>query len=429
MAVLGVVLVLAGARVGLAEVSGVSVGVPFTLVSGVLSDAGTGASVLGSDGTMWLAQPVGDGSFRIVGRAVGGRRMRPVVVGGGSGWATSTPAVTESDGTATVVWETAGGDDAGTVYVRALRCRLSGCTPIQTLSSWHWTYANNSFPSMGYWAKPAVGSAGSHAVAVFDRDGASDAQMMWTQTSGNRFGKLHPFGGGESSEPVVVGESAGRMVAAWLDGDAESVDWAQWSARSGFTATRSFRDGDGFYAADMVGARAGDGCAIAWVQGGNTTDPGEDSEPVWVARQAAKGFAAPERVFAGDAFGLSLAGDGGVLALGFTTTRVGNAGVPGPAVIETSTNAGAFGAPVDLAPDAVSSPAVSVDDRGDVFATWNANSEAEIAVAPARQAFSPPTTIGPEPSGSSPTIDATGERSAVIWQNPAGTVQAALTTP
>jgi hypothetical protein len=430
VAAVGVVLVLVGARVGLAAVSAVSVGVPFTLLSRVQSDAGTGASVPGSDGTIWLAQPVGDGSFRIVGRAASGRRMRPLVVGGGSGWATSTPAITESDGTATVVWETAGGDDAGVVYVRALRCRLSGCTSTQTLSSWHWTYANDPFPPMGYWAQPAVASASGHAVAVFDRDSANDPQMTWTQTNGTSFGKLHAFGGGASSAPVAVGESDDRVLVAWLDTDGESVDWAQWSAGSGFTAPRRLRDGEGFYAADLVAAAAGDGSAIAWIQGGNTTDPGLDSEPVWVVRQTANGFATPKRVFAGDAFGLSLASDDGVLALGFTTTRAGlDAGTPGPAVVEIRTNAGPFGAPITLDADAMSSPAVSVDERGDVLANWDANSESEIAVAPARQAFSPPTTIGPEASNDSPTIHTNGERSVVVWQNPAGSIQAALTTP
>jgi hypothetical protein len=98
----------------------------------------------------------------------------------------------------------------------------------------------------------------------------------------------------------------------------------------------------------------------------------------------------------GDAYGLSLAGNDGALALAFATTaRTGlDAGTSGPAAVETSVAGSSVGAPVDLDADAEPYPAVSVDDRADMLAA--------------------PIRLG---------------RSVVVWQNSAGAVQGAVTTP
>jgi len=427
------VLGLLATQTGVAQQAPVSIGEPITLASGFQADLGVGPSAVGSDETVWLAQPVGGGRFRIIGRAASGRTMRPVLVSGGIGSVTSTPAITVSATTATLVWETApNGVDgsSGTVYVRARRCTLGGCTPTQTLSSWHWTYANNSFPAMGYWAKPAVATAGGRAVVVFYRDSGSDPQMMWAQTDGVRFGALHALGGGGWADPVAVGESGGRVLAAWFDNVSSSVDWAQWSLAAGFTRSQSFSDGQGFYSADLVAAPLGAGAAIAWIQGDNTTDPGLDADPVWVARTQASSFTKPVRVFADDAFGLTLDGGRGVLALAFTTTTPGlDAGAPGPAIVETSIDGAPFGSPVDLDDTAAPYPAVSVGSGASVLATWNANSTAQIAIAPAAGKFDPPVTLGPETRNDSPTIHTDGAQSLLVWQNPSGAVRGVLTTP
>jgi hypothetical protein len=139
-----------------------STGARFTLASGFQYDLGAGSSALGPDGTVWLAQPVAAyGGFRIVARTTGGRALHPGVAAGSGGSAYSRPAIAAAAGAATFVWEAASDADgpSGVAAVKALRCTLSGCEPVQTLSSWRWTYENGTCESRTFQATRCPPSA------------------------------------------------------------------------------------------------------------------------------------------------------------------------------------------------------------------------------------------------------------------------------
>jgi hypothetical protein len=435
--VLAAAALFAGSAFG-ATGKAVSLASPFTLASGFQSDLGAGRAVLASNGTAWLAQPLtGSGSFEIVART-GGRDVRVGRVTVPSGSATSRPAVSVAGGTATFVWETetnvAGSGGRASVQARA--CTLVGCGAVQVLSSWRWTDTNESFPAMGYQAQPAVTSADGRTIVMFLRDTAAAPQMVWAQTvRGARFGPVHAFGPGVQPDPVLVDEAGGRVLAAWLDADSSTgwwIDWSVWSpARSGFEQSRILAAGRGDYAGGLVGAPSGSGAAIAWIQGSNSTDPGLLSEPVWVARQATQTFTRAARVFAGDAFGLSIAGADRMLALTFTTTpRPGlDADSPGPVMVMRAATGQPFSAPIDLDADAQPDPAVSVTSNGQVLVTWN-DTHALVAMANANAPFDSPITLGPQsPSDSPPTIDTIAGRSLIVWQSPSGTTRGDLAEP
>jgi hypothetical protein len=402
----------------------------FTLAAGFQYDLGAGTSALGPDGTVWLAQPLSPSAgFEIVARTADGHALRPGIAPGRSGSAYSRPEIATAAGAATFVWETASdaGGPNGTAAVKALRCTLRGCAPLQTLATWRWTYGNDSFPPMGYQAQPEVASAGGETVAVFLRDAAANPQMTWAQAGAGRFGAPHSFGAGGAGDPVLVSEAGGRILAAWLagSGDAASgsgVTWASWSARAGFTRVKTLAGASGDYAAGLVGTRAAGGAALAWIQGDNNTDPGLAAEPVWVARQNSTRFSKPVRAFAGFAFGLSLASADGVLALGFTTTaRAGLDGdSAGPAMVVRSDGGKPFSRPVTFDPEAAPTPAVAVAADGDVLAAWNDNG-AKAAIATATGAFGPPLEIGAEMGEDSPVIRVGGCRALVLWEGPSAT--------
>jgi hypothetical protein len=432
-------LCLLAAQASGAAVPPLSFGPRFTLAGGFQYDLGAGTSALGTDGTVWLAQPRSpSGGFEIVARTADGRELQPGVAPGGGGSADSRPAIATAAGSATFVWETASGASgpSGTAAVRALRCTLGGCAPLQTLATWRWTYANDSFPPMGYQAQPGLASASGKTVAVFLRDAAANPQMVWAQAGAGRFGAPHSFGTGGAADPVVVSEAGGRILAAWLAGSGDTasgsgVKWASWSAPAGFTRVQTLAGASGDFAAGLVGTRDAGGAAIAWIQGDNATDPGLAAEPVWVARQGSQEFSKPVRAFGGLAFGLSLTGADGVLALGFTTTpRAGMDGdSAGPALVARSDGEKPFGRPITLDPKAAPTPVVAVDAEGDVLAAWNDNG-AKVAIAKATGAFGPPLVIGPEIGDGSPVIRVSGCRALVVWEGPSasGAVLGAIAT-
>lgn len=414
----------------------VSLGSPITLASGFQSYLGAGRAALAASGTVWLAQPVtASGSFEIVASARG-RVVRVGRVTVPSGSATSRPAVSVSGGTATFVWETEANvaGSGGGASVRARACTLAGCGAVQVLSSWRWTYTNESFPGMGYQAQPAVTSADGRTIVVFLRDAAADPQMMWAQSAaGGRFGAAQGFGPGGLADPVLVDEADGRVLAAWLDSDPSAgwwIDWSIWSERSGFERSTVLAAGHGDDAGELVGAPSGRGAAIAWIQGNNVTDPGLLSEPVWFAHQTTHGFTKAARTFGGDAFGLSIAGADHMLALAFTTTnRPGlDADSPGPVMVMLASKGYAFNAPLTLDPDAQPYPAVSITSDGQALVTWN-NGQAVFATASASGQFDPPIALGPESPSGSPTIDTSGNRSLIVWQDPSGGVSGELEIP
>src|SRR5579863_2326927 len=279
----------------------------FTLARGVVPDYGEGPAVVGEDGTLWLAQPEPRG-YLIISRATTGRISHPATIVNAGGSSIAPPAIAASGGTATFVWESASGalGSTGTVTVGSRRCTPTICAPAQTLASWGWSYANNSFPAMGYQARTAAAAASGRVIAVFLRNRANNRQMVWTQdgTSG-RFGPLHVLEqDAQQSEPIALGESDGRMLTAWLDTTAQgaapglgpgnwSLAWAQWSASSGFTRVRTGTRVSGDYAADLVGAYRDGAGELAWISGDNETDPGLGAEPVWVARVNEHGPSTP----------------------------------------------------------------------------------------------------------------------------------------
>lgn len=72
-------------------------GKSFTLVAGPQENLGVGASVLGADGTVWLAEPISQPrSFEIVARAANGRRLGPVIVSAQAGFENAEPTISVS---------------------------------------------------------------------------------------------------------------------------------------------------------------------------------------------------------------------------------------------------------------------------------------------------------------------------------------------
>jgi hypothetical protein len=421
------------------------IGAPFVLASGFQQDYGAGPTALGPDGTVWLAQPGFGASpssgFDIVARAAGGGVLRPVVTSDGAGSATDRPVIAATATGATFVWQTASnaGGAAGIAQVRARSCTLRGCGPVQVLERWSWSShgppGGSGFSAVGD-AEPGVVAVGGRVLAAFFRDGAA-ARMEWALADRDgRFGPVHALSGPGGPDPVLTVD--GGVVAAWVSGDlaafGNGVVWASWSARRGFSRPRSLASAAGFTFSDLVGAPAGGGVALAWLEGVNVSDP-TPSEPIWVARRGrAGGFSRPVRAFGGNAFGLALAGASDTVALAFSATRGAGANSidPGPVWAKRSIGGRPFAAAIDLDATAAAPAAVAVTGRGAVFAAWNAchgtSCGARIAVGAHGGPFTAPVAVGAESQTDAPALSAGGGRVLVTWQL-GDAVQGAFVTP
>ncbi len=420
-------------------------GKSFTLVAGPQENLGVGASVLGADGTVWLAEPISQPrSFEIVARAANGRRLGPVIVSAQAGFENAEPTISVSGATATFAWF-ASGDSTSTgdaVAVETRRCTPAGCQPTQTLT--RWTSGNYS-PG-----QPVLAESKGRTVVVFNQGDANGSEVMWAQSDGGAFGPVRPIAQAPAigvvpnawlfDDPVLVTEASGRILAAWpnFGGASFAVSWSSWSAKGGFTPPRTLPGGAGTYAGDLVAAPDGSGAALAWIQGNNVTDPGLIAEPVWVARQNAQGFAKPTRVFGGYAFSLSLAGGGDVTALAFNTAKAAglDGDSDGPVLVARSVDDAPFRT-MTLTANAAPYPTASVNSVGETLVTWNRQtlypqtptSTAEIAIAAPHGTFSSPETLGSELFDDSPNVHTVSSRSLVVWQAAPGIAQATLVTP
>jgi hypothetical protein len=454
---LGLVVVQSGVAAGPV----LSVGAPFALGSGVPAGSGVGPSALGPDGTIWAAVPTSDDDrvqgrgFVIVARAVDGQTLAPVIVSASADSIASSPAISASAGAATFVWETQRDPygSSGVVAVTARRCTLAGCAAIQTLASWRWGNDNQNpapFPTgVGPGAEPAVASVAGRTVVVFWRESVRDPQMVWAQSSSGRFGSLHSLGAG-SLEPILVGGSGGRLFAVWLDADAYfdeayvvPVHWARWSTSTGFTRPRSFIGGEGVPGNEfvsltgLVGTPVGSTPAIAWVQEDANTARGPHVNRIMVARQSLNGFAKPVVAYQKVASALSLASGDGVLALAFNASSGIEVDGGGPMMVQTSIHGAPFGRAVELDSNAAPFPSVSVTTDGHVLAGWGSlqfqpSGEvifAELAIAPAGGAFSPPTTLGPQAGVESPTVHTNDAQAFAVWQSSTRDLLGAEVTP
>lgn len=416
-----------------------SLGRPFTLAAGFQPGYGAGPAALGPDGTAWIAQ-AGFGSspasgFEILARAAGGRVLGPVATSDGGGSATDRPVIAAGPGAATFVWQTASGigGQGGVAQVRARRCTLAGCGPVQVLASWSWSaggrVGGSGFTAVGD-AEPGAAIAGSRTLAVFYRDGGGAPRMEWTVATGaGPFASARPLAGPGGPDAVVAPLAGGGAVAAWAAGTLPSlgsrVEWTAFAPRGGFARAAALAGPAGSISG-LAAAPAGAGAALVWLQGTNVSEP-IPAEPVWVARRgAAGGFSRPARAFGGDAFGLSLAGGAGTLAIAFTTAAGPRAGPgqPGPAWVKRSAGGGPFGAAVDLDPRAAPYPAVAVTTGGGVLAAWSACPASGAAMCTAQLAFAPPgagfggpVALGAEARGGSPTIAVSGARALVAWES------------
>jgi hypothetical protein len=441
---------LIAAQLGVADEPAPSVGTPFTVA--VSASAGGVASALGADGTVWAAERRGykdDAPFVIVARAADGRTLGPVSVAVTAGSVSDTPVIAASAGAATFVWETQRNSSAGkavAVVVSARHCMLAGCAPVQTLATWRLSEAGGApFPTgLGVDPEPAVARVPGGTLVVFQRGGARAQQMVWAVSDGARFGPLHYFGVAGSWDPVLVAESGGRALAAWLNtsaGDLQTstvirIMWSVWSPGSGFMRPQSVKaPGPGLgifsYAGGVVGTPVARGAAIAWFQRNSVTD----DTHVWLARQGPNGLIDTTSAYTGAATGLSLAGADGVLALAFNATA-GNDGADdgGPLMVATSVDGARFGKPVELDSDSAAFPKVAVDAQGDVLASWGSNSVqpsiAQLAIAPGAGSFDPPLTLGPEKFDDGPVaIDTNAGHAVVVWENAAGSVLGASISP
>lgn len=445
-----VLLGLVAAQVGVADGPAVSVGTPFTVAASA-SEGGV-SSALGPDGTVWAAERRGyteDAPFVIVAGGADGSTLGPVSVPVAAGSVSDTPVIATSAGAATFVWETQRNSSAGTavaVVVSARRCTLAGCAPVQTLATWRLSEGGAvAFPTgVGVYPEPAVASVAGGTLVVFQRGGVRAPRMVWAVSEGARFGPLHYFGVAGSWDPVLVAESGGRALAAWLNasvGDLQPsnvirIMWSQWSPGSGFTHPESVKApglalGGESYAGGLVATPLRSGAAIAWFQRNSVTDVTH----VWVARQGRNSFSEPTSAYTGAATGLSLADADGVLALAFNANdgRYG-ADDGGPLMVETSVDGARFGKPVELDSDTAAFPMVSVDAQGDVLASWSSQSSppsiAQLAIAPAAGSFDAPITLGPEKFDDGPVaIDTNASQTVVVWENAAGSVLGAAITP
>ena len=431
------------------------IGAPFTFASGFQADYGVGPSALAPDGTLWLAQSGFGASpaagFEIISRADGGRSLRSVATSDGDGSATDRPVIAAARGRATFVWQTASdaGGASGTASVRARSCTLAGCGPVQVLASWGWSehgpVGGSGFTAVGD-AEPALAVVpGGGVLAVFYRDGGGRPRMEWALApAGGRFGAARALPGAGGPDPVLAVGGAGGVVAAWIVGDlaayGSGIRWAAWSARGGFTRPRALT-GSGATDSELAAAPAGRGVALAWLQGSNVSDPAP-AEPLWVARRGPDGgFGRPLQVFGGDAFGVSLAGASGTLALAFSATAAPGASSfgPGPTWVKRSVGGGPFGPAVDLDPAATAPASVAVATGGAVLAVWGdcrsraaagGGCSARLAVAPAGGGrFGPAVALAPEASVDAPAALAAGARTAVVWTPGDGAVMGAFVTP
>jgi hypothetical protein len=423
---------------------------PFTVAASA-SDGGV-SSALGPDGTVWAVERRGyreDAQFAIAARGANGSTLGPVDWPVAAGSVSDTPVIAAAAGSATFVWETQLNSSAGTavaVAVSARRCTLAGCAPVQTLATWRLSGEGAvPFPTgIGVNPEPAVARVAGETLVVFQRGGVRAPQMVWAVSDGARFGRLHTFGVVGSWDPVLVGESGGRALAAWLNaaaGDLQAsnvirIVWSRWSPRSGFTHPESLRAsgpalGIDSYAGGLVGTPFAGGAAIAWFQRNSVTD----DTHVWVARQGPNGFTEPTSAYTGAATGLSLAGADGVLALAFNATAgIYGADDGGPLMVATSVDGARFDKPVELDGAAAAFAMVAVDAQGDVLGVWSSQSSqssiAQLAIAPAGASFGPPLTLGPEKFDDGPVaIDTNAGRMVVVWENAAGSVLGAAVTP
>jgi hypothetical protein len=430
-AALAVIAVVAGAARGAAR-GPLATSAPFTLASGFQQGYGGGESALGPDGTVWLAQPgfgpTPTAGFEIVALGAGGRRLRPVVTSDGAGSVTDRPAIAAGAGGAMFVWQTASGVGGaqGVAQVRARRCTLGGCGPIQVLARWPWNAAEpaggSGFTALGD-AEPGVATAGRNVVAVFMRGVGGAPRIAWAVATGPRFGAVHVLPGPGGLDPVVA-TVPGGVVAAWIAGPLASygsgIEWARWSARGGFSRPRALAGVAGLDSG-LVATPDGGGVALAWLEGSGVVNP-IPAGAAWMARGGSGGFSRPARVFAGAAAALSLAGASGALALGFTTgAHAAGPEAHAPAWVARSEGGRPFGAAVDFDPEAASPAAVAVAAGGDVLAAWNAcrgaSCAARLALAGGRTRIAAARTLGAEERGDAPAIHTVGRRTLVTWES------------
>jgi hypothetical protein len=408
-------------RFGAGRTPGLVLGSQFALAAGT-QGGDYDAAALGSDGTVWLAQLSGGetaaAGFAVVARAAHGHPVRLAFVS-----TLGFPAVAVSGAAAMFVWS---GGDVSTqqAEVRAMRCTLSGCGPVQVLASWLGVaLPPDKVDFTGYPPLPSVVGVDGQFVTAFAA-GASPT-MEWAQTAGATFGAAHSFGVAGQPYPVLVQESGGKVMAAWLDGyDHSWIEWSQWTASDGFSPPSVLRGAAGLAAADLVAAPSGHGAALAWIQGDGPATPGQYTDPVWVAlSNAAGGLSKPTRAYSRPTGQLSLAGNDGVLALAFnkTTAPGGYADDGRGAMVERSIDGAPFGSPVDVDPHAGAHPAVAVDRRGDVLAAWNrqssgGNYDAKLAIAAASGPFRRPVTLGSELISDSPLTQTNASGTLITWQ-------------
>jgi hypothetical protein len=456
--------VTVAAVAGLAgAVSAAGAGAPVLSLGGTFTLAtdgglGPGATALGADGTIWLATYVtsGPGSdvFVIAARSLSGRTLGPVSITAPTGFTSGQPVLSVSGGSATVAWLVAKPVKGGfTVALRSVRCDIRRCQRVVTLSSWQQLGQGPTPVLVGAYGLPGIATADGHTVVGFFRNSGGHEQMWWSQTGGDgRFGAPRaitmtgpavPIG---LADPVLVPESRGRILAVWGQNPNQSsfdLGWAVWTASRGFATTGTIAGGKGFFTTFApVVAAVGNGAAVAWIQGTNSTDAFQEAEPAWLARQTATGFTAPTEIFNGDAAGLSLAGGDGVLALAFNSVAPGfDADQGGPAMVMRSIDGAPFTAPVQLAASAAPSPAVSVDTSGDTIAVWYRESlgtaqlsHTQVAIAPPHGSFGAPRTLGPgsrgDYLGGEPTVSTVNRRTLITWLDTGeATEYGALATP
>lgn len=425
----------------------VVVGAPVALTSGPVEGWQSGPAALGADGTFW-ALPTSAGCytpssscfFAITARAANGVSLAPVEVWAGPG-GVAQEAIAAGAGEATVVWESATNDDgnSGGAWVRVRQCTLTGCAAVQTLAHWQWTLTDrgpnqgpqepNPLPAgimVGQWALPAVVSVGGRTIVVFGVESPTAPPTMdWAVSEGSRFGPVHSFGVAAAPNPVLVPESGGRVLAAWLNWGialpyprvpARRVDWSIWRPNHRFGTVHSFAAGTN--ALDLVGAPYQGRAALAW-----QADSG-----LLLAQQVAGAFTKPTLEDAGPGFvpggTPSLAGGDNVLALASPTSER-------PLIVTTITTSASFtGLALDDNNDFTGPSALAVDAAGNTLASWQSDQQqptgpqtvAEIAVAPAAGGFGQPTALGPYNAGylNLPAVYTNGSQSLVLWQDQAG---------
>jgi hypothetical protein len=438
-----VILAAVASQAGGAASPSVAVGKPFTLASPPTGAPGIGpvgvqVSALGSDGTLWAAVTgTPSEAVVVVAHAADGRTLGPLNLTVPGGFGVGTPVISVSGATATFAWLAY--DVKYHTHVEARTCTLSGCRPTQTVESWQ--AIRSAAPVLAGGSPIGLASTNGRTILVFYRNSGT-AQMMWAQSSGGPFGPVRAIAAPplESNVaidiPVAIAESGGRVLALWpLYGPTSmvGVSWTIWSAPTGFAPAQALTGARGIYSDDTpVAAAVGAGAAIAWIQGNDNSED-QPAEPIWISRQTASGFTTPAVTYGGLASGPRLAGGGGVLALAFTDDD-------DDAVVERSVAGAPFTPPVRLMPSAASSPAVSVDARGETLAAWahetnnlSGVATTQLAIAPAGGTFSHSRTLAPASHtglvGTAPTVDTSANRSAVIWVGASGSARGAFATP